>query len=41
MYPGVRPIICQASCPSASTSWVRVFMAMTVGSLRMMPWPRA
>ena len=41
MYPGVRPIICHASCPSASTSCVRVFMAMTVGSLRMIPCPRA
>jgi hypothetical protein len=41
MYPGVRPIICHASCPIASTSCVRLFSAMTVGSLRMMPLLRA
>ena len=41
MYPGVRPIICQASCPMARTSWVRVLRAMTVGSFRTMPLPRA
>src|SRR5680860_69620 len=30
-----------ASWPIASTSWVRVLSAITVGSLTMMPWPRA
>jgi hypothetical protein len=40
MYPGVRPIICQASWPMASTSCDRLFSAMTVGSLRMIPCPR-
>ena len=41
MYPGVRPIISQASSPTASTSWVRVLRAITVGSSRMTPLPRA
>jgi len=41
MWPGVRPIKCHASWPMASTSWVRLFSAMTVGSLRMIPCPRA
>ena len=41
MWPGVRPIMCHASWPIASTSWVRLLSAMTVGSLRMMPCPRA
>src|SRR5262245_38317450 len=41
MWPGVRPIMCQAWLPMASTSWVRLFRAMTVGSKRMIPRPRA
>ncbi len=41
MSPGVRPIICQASCPMASTSRVRVCRAITVGSFRTMPRPRS
>src|SRR5581483_1223064 len=41
MYPGVRPIICQASWPIASTSCVWMLRAMTVGSFRTMPWPLA
>ena len=41
MSLGVRPIICQASWPIASTSRVRVLRAMTVGSLRTMPRPRS
>ena len=36
---GVRPIICQASWPIASTSRVRVLRAITVGSLRTMRGP--
>src|SRR3954469_18248013 len=40
MYPGVRPIIFHASWPIASTSCDRLFSAITVGSLRMIPWPR-
>src|SRR6478752_5650623 len=40
MYPGVRPIICHASWPIASTSFDRLLSAITVGSLRMIPWPR-
>ena len=39
MYPGVRPIICQASRPVASTSPVWRFKAITDGSLRTMPRP--
>ena len=41
MYPGVRPIICQASWPIASTSWLRSLSAITVGSLSTMPRPRS
>jgi hypothetical protein len=41
MSLGVRPIICQASWPMASTSWVRRLRAITVGSLRTMPRPRS
>ena len=41
MYPGVRPIICHASLPTARTSWVRVLRAMTVGWLRTIPRPLA
>ena len=41
MYPGVRPISCRRSSPTASTSWLRVLRAMTVGSSRMTPLPRA
>src|SRR5262245_23193257 len=41
MWPGVRPIMCQAWFPMASTSWVRLLRAMTVGSKRMIPRPRA
>ena len=41
MYPGVRPIICHASWPTARTSWVRVLRAITVGSLSTMPLPLA
>jgi hypothetical protein len=41
MWPGVRPIMYHAAWPIASTSWVRLLSAMTVGSLRMMPRPRA
>ena len=41
MYPGVRPISCQASSPTARTSWVRVLRAITVGSSRMTPLPLA
>src|SRR5262245_24419345 len=41
MWPGVRPIMCHAWLPMASTSWVRLFRAMTVGSKRMIPRPRA
>src|SRR3954466_12058242 len=33
--------MCQAWLPMASTSWVRLFSAMTVGSKRMIPRPRA
>src|SRR5437773_1915714 len=33
--------MCHASCPMASTSWVWLFRAMTVGSLRTMPRPLA
>src|SRR3954465_1609788 len=40
MYPGVRPIIFHASWPIASTSFERLLSAITVGSLRMIPWPR-
>jgi hypothetical protein len=36
----VRPIICQAPWPIASTSLLRLLSAMTVGSLTMMPSPR-
>ena len=38
---GVRPIICQASWPMASTSWVRLLRAMTDGSFSTMPSPAA
>ena len=41
MYPGVLPIICQASFPTANTSWVLVLRAMTVGWFRTMPRPLA
>ena len=40
MWPGVRPIICQASVPTARTSWLWLLRAMTDGSLRTMPSPR-
>src|SRR3954470_9844788 len=39
MYPGVRPLICQASRPVASTSPVWRLRAMTDGSLSTMPRP--
>ncbi len=39
MYPGVRPIICHASRPVASTSPVWRLRAMTDGSLSTMPRP--
>ena len=41
MYPGVLPIICQASVPMARTSRVRESRATTVGSLRTRPFPLA
>ena len=41
MYPGVRPIICQASVPMARTSRVRESSATTVGSLSTRPFPLA
>ena len=36
---GVRPIICHASWPMASTSCVRLLSAMTEGSFSTMPSP--
>ncbi len=41
MYPGVRPIICQASSPMARTSRERLLSATTVGSFNTMPRPRS
>jgi hypothetical protein len=41
MFDGVRPIMRQASWPTASTSLVWVFSAMTDGSLSTIPSPRA
>ena len=41
MYPGVRPIICQASVPMASTSRLRESSATTVGSFSTRPFPLA
>ena len=41
MYPGVRPIICHASVPMASTSRLRESSATTVGSLSTRPFPLA
>ena len=40
MCDGVRPIICQASRPIASTSFLRWFRARTDGSARTTPSPR-
>src|ERR1051326_8869049 len=40
MLPGVRPSICFASSPTASTRFVSLSMATTEGSRRRMPRPR-
>ena len=40
MLAGVRPTICFASAPTASTRWVFGFIATTDGSLMTMPLPR-
>ena len=39
ILPGVRPIICLASSPTASTSPVSRWIATTDGSMMMMPLP--
>ena len=41
MWPGVLPIICHASSPIASTSFDFSFRAITDGSFRTIPLPRA
>src|SRR5215471_8766288 len=41
MLPGVRPIICLASTPTATTALVSVSTATTDGSFSKMPRPRA
>ena len=39
MFPGVLPIICLASVPTANDFFVKLFIATTEGSLNTIPFP--